>query len=168
MNLLRTMPIQLLIPYLVPNLYALHALAPPAPNALFPPSLNLTQASLEAHGCYLLEDGQTLSIWVGRGVVPQLCVDLFGVKGYTEIQNGKATLPVLDTAISKRTHGLIHTLRAVRRGNYYPVVYIVKEDSDPLTRSRFLGRLLEDRTDTMHSYQQFLQFMKDKVNYVTS
>lgn len=44
---------------------------------------------LESHGCYLMENGQTIFIWVGRGVVPQLCVDLFNVKSYTDIPNGK-------------------------------------------------------------------------------
>ncbi|KAJ8657095.1 hypothetical protein O0I10_007175 [Lichtheimia ornata] len=169
MNLIRTMPLQLLIPYLHPNLYGLHNMPPEAGEigengVVFPPALNLTMEKLEPHGCYLMENGQTIFIWVGRGVVPQLCVDLFDVKSYTDIPNGKYTLPTLDTAINKKANTLISKTREMRRGNYYPTVYLVKEDSDPALRMWFLAHLIEDRTENVLSYQQFLQHLKDRVN----
>lgn len=58
-------------------------------NVVFPQPLNLTLERLEMHGCYLLENGQDIFIWVGRGVVPQLCVDLFGVNSYEALRGGK-------------------------------------------------------------------------------
>ena len=58
-------------------------------GVVMPPALNLTTERLEPHGCYLLENGQDIFLWIGRGVVPQLCVDLFGVKGYDALQSGK-------------------------------------------------------------------------------
>ena len=53
----------------------------------------------------------------------------------------------------------------MRRGNYYPAVYAVKEDSDPSLRLWFLSHLVEDRGDSALSYQQFLQLLKDRVSY---
>ncbi|KAI9316076.1 Sec23/Sec24 trunk domain-containing protein [Dichotomocladium elegans] len=169
MNLIRTMPLQLLIPYIYPNLYALHAMPPDAGEisehgVVLPPRMNLTMERLETHGCYLLENGQTIFIWVGRGAVPQLCLDLFGVKSYNEIPSGKYTFPTLETAINKKTNLLISKIREMRRGNYYPVVYTVKEDSDPSLRMWFLTHMIEDRTENVTSYQQFLQILKDRVN----
>jgi protein transport protein SEC24 len=58
-------------------------------GVVLPPRLNLTGEKLEPHGCYLLENSQNIYIWVGRGVVPQLCMDLFDVKSYEGLRGGK-------------------------------------------------------------------------------
>ncbi|KAI7857975.1 hypothetical protein BDC45DRAFT_603034 [Circinella umbellata] len=169
MNLLRTMPLQLLLPYLYPNLYALHNMSPEAGEisengVTFPPALNLTVENLEPHGCYLLENGQNIYLWVGRGVVPQLCVDLFDVKSYDGLRGGKITMPLLETPINKKVNLIIGKIREMRRGNYYPTLYLIKEDGDPYLRLWFLSHLIEDRTDNIMSYQQFLQHIKDRVS----
>ncbi|KAI8146864.1 hypothetical protein BJV82DRAFT_509103 [Fennellomyces sp. T-0311] len=170
MNLLRTMPLQLLLPYLYPNLYGLHNMPPDAGEisengVVFPPALNLTVENLEPHGCYLLENSQNIYIWVGRGVVPQLCVDLFDVKSYDGLRGGKITLPVLESSINRKVNMIIGKIREMRRGNYYPTLYLIKEDGDPYLRLWFLSHLVEDRTDSIMSYQQFLQHIKDRVSY---
>lgn len=94
MNLLKTMPVQLLLPYIYPTLYSLHNMPAEAGEVgehgvVLPPRLNLTGEKLEPHGCYLLENSQNIYIWVGRGVVPQLCMDLFDVKSYEGLRGGK-------------------------------------------------------------------------------
>lgn len=113
----------------------------------------------------MLENGQNIYIWVGRGVVPQLCVDLFNVKSYEGLRGGKLTLPVLETALNKKVNMLVGKIREMRRGNYYPTLYLVKEDGDPYLRLWFLSHLVEDRTDNIMSYQQFLQHLKDRVSH---
>ncbi|CDH49202.1 protein transporter sec24 [Lichtheimia corymbifera JMRC:FSU:9682] len=168
MNLLRTMPLQLLLPYLYPNLYSLHNMPPEAGEITengvsFPPALNLTAENIEPHGCYLLENGQHIFIWVGRGVVPQLCADLFDVRSYEGLRGGKAILPTLETPINRKVNMLVGKIREMRRGNYYPNLYLVKEDGDPYLRLWFLSHLVEDRTDNIMSYQQFLQHLKDRM-----
>lgn len=69
----------------------------------------------------------------------------------------------MDTPINKKTNAMIGSIRKKRRGNYYPVVYLVKEDSEPALRLQFMMFMIEDRTDGIISYQQFLQHLKDKV-----
>ncbi|KAI8063182.1 hypothetical protein BC940DRAFT_336035 [Gongronella butleri] len=168
MNLLRTMPLQLLIPYIHANFYSLHNMPPEAGElsehgVMFPPVLNLTAERIEAHGCYLLENGQHIYLWVGRGVVPQLCMDLFDVTNYEALRGGKYTLPVLETPLNRKVNLLIGKIREMRRGDYYPTLYLVKEDGDPYLKIWFLSHLIEDRTENVMSYQQFLQFIKDRV-----
>ncbi|KAI7902295.1 uncharacterized protein BX663DRAFT_435291 [Cokeromyces recurvatus] len=168
MNLLNTMPIQLLIPYLYANLYSLHNMPADAGEysengVIFPPQLNLTAENLQVHGCYLLENGQNIYLWVGRNVVPQLCVDLFDVQSYEGLKGGKITMPILETPLNRKVNTLIGKIREMRRGNYYPTLYLVKEDGDPYLRLWFLSHLIEDRTDNIMSYQQFLQHIKDRV-----
>ncbi|RIA95284.1 Sec23/Sec24 trunk domain-containing protein [Glomus cerebriforme] len=169
MCLLTTMPSQLLIPYLHPRFYSLHNMPQEvgtygSEGTIMPEPLNLSSEKLERHGAYLLEDGQNIFIWIGRQVSPQLCMDLLDVRSYEEIRAGKVSLPQLDNAFSQRVNAIIGKTREMRRGVYYPHLYIVKEDGDPSLRLWFLSHIIEDRTDTVMSYPQWLAHLKDKVN----
>jgi hypothetical protein len=54
-----------------------------------PPPLPLTSERLERHGLYLIEDGQTMFLWVGRDAVPQLIMDVFNLPSYDVLRGGK-------------------------------------------------------------------------------
>jgi hypothetical protein len=51
----------------------------------------------------------------------------------------------------------------MRRGVYYPHLYIVKDDGEPPLRLWALSMLIQDRADVLPSYQQFLSSLKEKV-----
>lgn len=51
----------------------------------------------------------------------------------------------------------------MRRGPYWPHLYIVKEDGEPALRLWALSCLIQDRSDVLPSYQQFISQLKDKV-----
>lgn len=52
----------------------------------------------------------------------------------------------------------------MRRGVYYPQLYIVKEDGDPPLRMWALSAMIQDRADSLPSYHQFITSLKDKVS----
>ncbi|POY75735.1 hypothetical protein BMF94_1145 [Rhodotorula taiwanensis] len=177
--LLTTMPSQLLVPYLHPVFYSLHNMPKEkliirAPNAqcgtisdqgvVLPHPLPLTSERLERHGLFLIEDGQNIFLWVGRDAVNQLVLDVFDLPSYADLRSGKGTLPVLDNAFSQRVNAIIGKVREARRGPYYPHLYIVKEDGDPALRQWALSLLIEDRMETLPSYQQFVNKLKDSIN----
>ena len=54
-----------------------------------PSPLPLTSERLERHGLFLIEDGQTLFLWVGRDAVPQLVIDVFDLPNYETLRGGK-------------------------------------------------------------------------------
>ena len=54
-----------------------------------PPPLPLSSERLERHGLYLIEDGQTIFLWVGRDAVPQLIMDMFDAPSYEALRAGK-------------------------------------------------------------------------------
>ena len=49
----------------------------------------LTSERLERHGLFLIEDGQTMFLWVGRDAVPQLIMDVFDLPSYDQLRGGK-------------------------------------------------------------------------------
>ena len=56
---------------------------------IMPPPLPLTSERLERHGLYIIEDGQTMFLWVGRDAVPQLIMDVFNLPSYEVLRGGK-------------------------------------------------------------------------------
>ncbi|GAA5962109.1 hypothetical protein JCM8115_002919 [Rhodotorula mucilaginosa] len=167
--LLTTMPSQLLVPYLHPVFYSLHNMPKECgtiseQGVVLPHPLPLTSERLERHGLFLIEDGQNIFLWVGRDAVNQLVLDVFDLPSYADLRSGKGTLPILDNAFSQRVNAIIGKVREARRGPYYPHLYIVKEDGDPALRQWALSLLIEDRMETLPSYQQFINKLKDSIN----
>jgi protein transport protein SEC24 len=133
---------------------------------------------------FLIEDGQTIFLWVGRDAVPQLIQDVFDLPSYDVLRGGKVcivkcilfvfltdlleilqtTLRTLDNPFSQRVTAVVQKIREMRRGVYYPHLYVVKEDGEPPLRLWALSMLIQDRADVLPSYQQFISSLKDKVN----
>jgi protein transport protein SEC24 len=66
----------------------------PGPDGriIMPVPLNLSSERLERGGAFLLDDGQTTMLWVGRDVSPRLLQDLLGVQSYEGLRGGKVRL----------------------------------------------------------------------------
>ncbi|ORZ11124.1 Sec23/Sec24 trunk domain-domain-containing protein [Absidia repens] len=182
--LLRTLPMNAWMNLVHSNFYALHSMPPQAgivdsqtQNCTMPTRMNLTSEKLEPHGCYLIENGQRIFIWVGKAAVPPLCMDLLNVPNINEVKSGQVTeLPKLKSSISQRVSAIIQHLRTHRNSTYYPTISIVREDGDPALRSWFLSLLIEDRHPTGPtsaganqqqassgmSYFQWLGFLRSK------
>lgn len=154
--LLRTLPTAAWLNFVHPNFYSLHnmpqlagTLDAATGKCIMPSPLHLSSEKIEAHGCYLLEDGQSIYIWVGKQAVPQLCKDLLGVSSINEVTSGQVPmLPQVKTPISERLEKMVKHLQVDRQVTYYPTIYIIREDGDPMLRSRFLSHLIEDRQPT--------------------
>ncbi|CAO3674130.1 unnamed protein product [Umbelopsis ramanniana] len=180
---LRTLPTDRFIPYLYPQFYSLHNMPQEVGGTdeknqfIMPPAQNLSSEKLERYGAYLLENGQDMFLWLGKDVVPQLCMDLLGAPNIEAVKTGMITdLPVLSNPFSARVSKLIAHIRSSRRGAEYLALHIVKEEGDQGLRGQFLSLLMEDRLLTapniagMHqenanagmSYYQWLGFIRAK------
>lgn len=68
-------------------------------GVIMPTPLPLTSERLERHGLYLIEDGQTMFLWIGRDAVPQLVMDVFNLPNYDVLRGGKvSTLSLIRSA----------------------------------------------------------------------
>ena len=56
---------------------------------IMPQQLPPTSERLERHGLFLIEDGQTMFLWVGRDAVPRLIQDVFELSSYEQLRGGK-------------------------------------------------------------------------------
>ncbi|KAF8761747.1 CPII coat sec24 protein [Rhizoctonia solani] len=166
--LLTTLPSQQLVAYIHPSFYALHNMSPECGTVgeqgiIMPPAMSLTSERFERHGLYLIEDGQNMFLWVGRDAVPQLVMDVFDLPNYEALRGGKQTLPTLDNEFSQRINAVVAKTRVLRRGPYWPHLYVVKEDGEPALRMWALSMLIQDRMDQTPSYAQYISAVKDKM-----
>lgn len=164
-----TLPVERLIPYVHPTFYSLHNMPPECgtigeQGVVLPPPLPLSSEYLERHGLYLIDDGLTITLWVGRDAVPQLVKDVFDLPALDVLRGGKYTLPLLDNSFSQRVNAIVGSVREKRRGVYLPFLYIIKEDGDPHLRVSALSMLIQDRGDQTPSYQQWLGQLRDKIS----
>ena len=137
---------------------------PTSQMLIMPPRLNLSSERFERHGLYLIEDGMSIFLWLGRAAVPALTMDVFGAPDYASLASGPITLPVLDNSMSQRLRAIVDRIVVQRRGPYLPLLYLVKEDGEPGMRQLALSRMIEDRYEQTSGYLQFLGQIRDKVN----
>lgn len=172
--LLSTLPLPLLIQYIYPKMYSLHDMPDDAglPNEktgeiVLPPPVNLSSERLVPYGLYLIDDGQTQFLWVGRDAVPQLIIDVFGLPDKSQLRVGKQFLPELDNDFNERVRAVIQKSRDHRSKGVgsivSPQLYVVKEDGEPGLRLWAQTMLVEDRADQSVSLPQWLGLLREKV-----
>ncbi|KAI9888997.1 MAG: COPII subunit [Vezdaea aestivalis] len=172
--LLSTLPLPLLMQYIYPKLYSLHDMpdnaglpSPDTGEILLPLPQNLSSERLVPYGLYLIDDGQTQFVWVGRDVVQDLVADVFGVSDKGQIKVGKTTMPVLDNDFNTRVRAVMEKSRDRSSRNVgsivVPHVYVVREDGEPSLRLWAQTLLVEDRADHSVSLPQWMGSLREKV-----
>lgn len=173
--LLSTLPVPLLMRYIYPRMYSLHDMPDNAGmpdeetgHIVLPPALNLSSERLVSYGLYLIDDGQTQFLWVGRDAVPQLIMDVFGVEDKTQLQVGKGRVPELEGDFNERVRAVVQKSRdhkSLGVGSVtVPHLYIVREDGEPSLKLWAQTLLVEDRADQGVSAAQWLGMLREKVS----
>jgi protein transport protein SEC24 len=172
--LLSTLPLPLLIQYIYPRMYSLHDMPdnaglpdPQTGEIVLPPSVNLSSGRLVPYGLYLIDDGQTQFLWVGRDAVPQLIEDVFGVPDKSQLRVGKQTLPDVENEFNQRVRAVLEKSRDHRAKGVgsmiVPHLYVVREDGEPGLRLWAQTMLVEDRADQSVSLDQWMGSLQEKV-----
>lgn len=160
--------------YIYPRLYSLHDMPDdagiPDPNTgaiVLPPAIALSSERLIPYGLYLLDDGQTQFLWVGRDAVPALVTDVFGIPDKGQLRQGKTTLPILDNEFNERVRAVVeksadHRSKGV--GSIVrPPLYVIREDGEPSLRLWAMTLLVEDRADQSMSAAQWMGSLREKI-----
>ena len=61
-------------------------------KTLLPPLLNLSSEKLDRNGLFLLENGQEIFLWAGKGLASQTCLDIFGKPAVEALPFGKVMI----------------------------------------------------------------------------
>eukprot|EP00403_Amphidinium_massartii_P034680 CAMPEP_0178446404 /NCGR_PEP_ID=MMETSP0689_2-20121128/40783_1 /TAXON_ID=160604 /ORGANISM="Amphidinium massartii, Strain CS-259" /LENGTH=893 /DNA_ID=CAMNT_0020071221 /DNA_START=45 /DNA_END=2723 /DNA_ORIENTATION=- len=128
-------------------------------QSTMPDMLNLTSESLAQDGVFLLEDGESILMWIGRGVQPNFLSGVFGVRSFEDLDPLAAEGMIGNTgdATSTRIANVIRQVR-LERSVPYLQLHIIRQ-GDP-KEGRFFSCLIEDRTHGLQStYMEFLQRM---------
>ena len=135
---------------------------------VLPPPVNLSSERIVPYGLYLIDDGTTQFIWIGRDAVPALLSDVFGVEDKSQLRQGKTTLPVLENEFNERVRAVVEKSkdhRAKGAGSIVvPTLYVVREDGEPSLKLWAQTLLVEDRADQSVSLQQWLGILREKVD----
>ncbi|KAH6653765.1 COPII component protein [Truncatella angustata] len=172
---LSTLPLPLLMRYIYPRLYSLHDMPdnagvpdPETSQIVLPPPLNLSSERFVSYGLYLIDDGQTQFIWIGRDAVPQLLQDVFGIADRTQLRVGKGSIAELDNDFNERVRAVIQKSRdhlSLGVGSIIvPHLYIVREDGEPSLKLWAQTLLVEDRADQGMSFGQWMGSLREKVS----
>jgi protein transport protein SEC24 len=172
--LLSTLPLPLLIQYIYPKMFSLHDMPDDAGTVdektgeiILPPPMNLSSERIVPYGLYLIDDGQTQFMWIGRDAVPQLVMDVFGLPDKNQLKVGKQRLAELDNDFSERVRAVVAKSRDHKSKGcgsiIVPHLYVVKEDGEPGLRLWAQTMLVEDRADQGMSLQQWMGSMREKV-----
>jgi len=128
------------------------------PKAAFPAQdlplhLPLSSSALTADGAYLLDDGQSLTLWLGHAVPADFMQAAFGWPSLEGIDASTLRLlPAESTQMATHVHTLVELLRASRSGGWMALRVVKQGDGD----SSFVRSLIEDQTKQMMSYPEFL------------
>ena len=57
-------------------------------RVLLPPLVRVSYARLNPAGAYILENGQSLYLWLGREIPSEFLMDVFGVATLDEVDSG--------------------------------------------------------------------------------
>jgi protein transport protein SEC24 len=177
--LLSTLPLPLLIQYIYPKLYSLHDMPDEvgvpgrdSGHILLPTRTNLTAELLAPYGLYLLDDGQSQFLYLGRDAVPELLSDVFNVNDRSQLAVGKGSLPTLTNDFNERVRAVIHKSadhKSFGVGSIIrPHLYIVREDGEPSLKLWLQTLLVEDRADQSMSAAQWLGVLREKVCIIST
>ncbi|XP_026328680.1 protein transport protein Sec24A [Hyposmocoma kahamanoa] len=169
---MKSLPLPQLMRAVYPDLYPVHALRAPAPapapapaqrpddddepDAPDPPRLHLSAERINANGAYLLDDGETMIIYVCHAVSPAFLSETFGVAAFSQLPDEARSLPRLDTEGNALLHTFIDKLNDDRP---YAANILVLRDNSP-SRVTFTERLVDDRVESSFAYYEFLQHIK--------
>lgn len=137
-------------------------------EVVLPPAQNMSSERLVPYGLYLIDDGQTQFLWLGRDAVPALVADVFGIEDKSQVKQGKSMMLELNNDFNERVRAVIEKSadhRAKGVGSIIvPPLYVIREDGEPSLKLWAQTLLVEDRTDQGVSLQQWLGMLREKVS----
>lgn len=156
--------IEILLMEVCPALYSIHNFVeqPVVENdhaQIYPERLPPSYEQISNGGIYLLDVGTSVYLYVCSGASPKTIGGLFGVNSFEKLDEDAELNE--ETSQGKQITAFLQHLQDQRWNVYAPVI-VIRNDSPQ--RELFTSRLIQDRTDSSHSYAEFMQHIQREVN----
>merc|ERR1712087_75496 len=120
-----------------------------------PAMLNLTSKSMAQDGIYLLEDGETMLMWIGRAGPGEGLQALFGSPSFDQLDTFQIETQLMQGQDQQSKVGRVLARVQTERAVPYMQLKIIR--CGDAMEPRFFASLIEDRTaGLMSSYSEFL------------
>lgn len=159
MRMLKGMGVSESIAFLYPRMVAVHTMterhgvADARGRIVLPPLVRVSYARLESAGAYLLENGQSMYLWIGRDISPQFLNDVFGVSTLDQIDHTLRHLPEINSQTSAQLRAIVDYIQA-QKARYLNLI-LVRQGKE-LYELDFANQLAEDKNNDNMSYVDYL------------
>lgn len=145
--------------YFYPRVFPLHEVDPEQPELHFPEVMRPSLARFKEHGVYVVENGRSMFLWIGRLTSPAWIQQVLGAASFQGIDPQQNKLPNLANVLSTKVRTILDTLQQ----DYTPHMnlHIVKQ-KDP-NEIPFHSFLVEDKVNDNMSYVDFLCFVHKEI-----
>ncbi|XP_075554438.1 COPII coat complex component secretory 24CD isoform X2 [Dermacentor variabilis] len=151
------------VAYFYPRLLPLHDVD--VDSMELPVALRCTAEKIQEDGCYLLENGIHMFLWIGMAVDPDFLQNVFAQPVAARIDIDKTSLLELNTPISRRVRDIIDRIR-MERQRCMRLTLVRQGDKMELVFRQFL---VEDRHgDSGPSYVDFLCHLHKEIRNLLS
>ncbi|KAI8975427.1 hypothetical protein BDF20DRAFT_605994 [Mycotypha africana] len=166
MSMFNTLSVAELVWTLYPRLYPLTGLSLTENTAdlrgerKLPNMIRCSYDRLDSKGCYLLDTGSELYLWMGKSVSSEFIENLFNVKTLDEIDPNMITLPAHSTILSEEVHGIMTQIQASR--SKYLALRVVRQEKDA-SEFLFATWMSEDRNAEVQTYVDYMCVLHRKI-----
>ena len=124
-----------------------------------PDCMGLTAEHMNRDGLYLVEDGESMMLWVGAECSPIVLNGLFGVPSIEQLtpEYGEYNLMISADPHARKIQNVVAQLRMDRRPTHMPLIVVPQRH---FLETRFFSTLIEDRNLGMQmTYSEFLRMV---------
>ncbi|XP_066346586.1 protein transport protein SEC24 A-like [Miscanthus floridulus] len=151
------LPVNRLLNFIYPSLYRVDEVLTMEPNKIDASlkRLPLTFQCLDTGGLYLLDDGFTFLVWLGRMLPPELVNNILGLSLANFSDLSKIQLRESDNELSRNFMKILRTLRE-KDPSYHQLCRVVRQGEQPREGYLLLSNLVEDQMAGTSSYVDWI------------
>lgn len=137
---------------------------------VLPACLRLSREHLTRDGMYLLNNGATLTLYIGDSVDSNVLKDIFGVTQLNAVNlsaSFNSNLPILQNARSAKIRQILTVIKS-QQSPHHLNLRLIRQSVDIAEDAEFASQLVEDASSLAASYVDFLCRVHSQIQHTIS